>query len=148
MERIRKASENMHVSTQVLDLLRKEPDFFSDQIKNLNFSMMNSNCKENAQSSPSKPHKKALGDKYWIVYPNSEQYGHLSLDEVIQLVHKSESRVFLIKNKQKNAVFTIDFFKEEFILKRNLRAEANNGDFLENQQRKLSLFSGQSDSSG
>lgn len=99
---------------------------------------MNSDSKENVQSSSSKVNKKSHGDKYWIVYPNSEQFGHLSLEEVIQLVKKNEEQIFLIKNKQKNAVFTIDFFKDEFILKREDKIEVENGNFLGSQQRNMS----------
>lgn len=34
---------------------------------------------------------------------------------MLELVTKGDVEILLLKNKQKNAVFTIDFYKEEFM---------------------------------
>lgn len=65
-------------------------------------------------------------EKHWIVYPNSEKIGLLTYQEVLDLVNKEEIEILLIKNKQKNAVFTIDFFKEEFMNQSGINDEDNN----------------------
>ena len=76
---------------------------------------------ENSLSNPqyeSSSSKKKQDENCWIVYPNSEQYGHMTYEQICKLV-ESDQKILLIKDKKKNAVYTIDFFVEEFLKKKD-----------------------------
>ena len=51
----------------------------------------------------------------------------LTYKELIEIVVKGESGILLMKNKEKNVVYTLDYFTEEFINK-NRNEEIDNSD--------------------
>ena len=117
---------------------------------------------ENSLSNPqneSSSSKKKPDENCWIVYPNSEQYGHMTYEQICKLV-ESDQKILLIKDKKKNAVYTIDFFVEEFLKKkdkflnqgnRNEEEEESSDEYFGNQQEMgnhnpiTHLFSNDSD---
>ena len=57
--------------------------------------------------------------KEWIVYPDTEEMGLMDLLEIINLVkHSSEQgspKITLLKNQSENTVYTLNYFKSEFL---------------------------------